>query len=511
MQEKNHQGSSVIDLALGVIVAALTTWLVVLLKRRNQPANFSGSPEILSEGMTISETKSISTQDHQMEKFTAQNPPVEAGPPFPSRKDAVHLSARKANLWSLPTKYMVGMGLVVFILWLLYFSRGSVTLILFAGLLALVAGGAIDFFKKRFKMRKGLAVTATYLLIVIIVFSIPFLLMPPIIRAVSSLVSIDWQTVSNNVVQRLDQTATQASAIPLVGSKIQDSLTSLSGLLENSSTSAQNVLAPAVTLESMAGTIGRTLGGLASVLGPLISGVVALVFMLLMSLQMTIGGGDIRKGLVDILPSAFRDEANNLLDGTILIWKSFLRGQVLLMFSMGMATWLLNVLLGTPQPLLLGLLAGFLEIIPSLGPFLAFVPALILALLFGSTNFVGLDPWVFALIVSVGYLLLSTLENQLLVPRIMGGAVDLPPLVVLIGIIIAGSTIGLAGVFLAVPVMATGKELFLYLYGKVLETEAEPMPEIEEEKPKWSLEKFLQSAGSRVRGLFGGSKELPPG
>jgi hypothetical protein len=83
--------------------------------------------------------------------------------------------------------------------------------------------------------------------------------------------------------------------------------------------------------------------------------------------------------------------------------------------------------------------------------------------------------------------------------------------VVLIGIIVGGSTLGIAGIFLAVPVMATGKEVFLYLYGKILETEDGPPPEIEKEKTNWSLGKFLKSAGSRVRGLFGGGKVLPPG
>jgi predicted PurR-regulated permease PerM len=356
-------------------------------------------------------------------------------------------------------------------------------------------------------MKNGLAVTITYLLIVLILIAIPFLVLPALISSLSSLINIDWTTVINNVVQRLDQTAAELSKIPLVGSKLQESFIALADLLEQSSTSAQNVPASVVTLESMVGTIGRTLGGLVSVLGPIISGVVSLVFLLLLSLQITIGGGVVRKGLVDILPSPFKDEINRLLDGIIFIWRSFLSGQVRLMFAMGFATWLLNVLLGTPQPLFLGILAGFLELIPNIGPIIAWIPAAIFALIFGSTRFVEMDPFVFALIVSAGYLLLSALENQLLVPRIMGSAVDLPPLVVLIGVIVGGSTLGIAGIFLAVPVMATGKEVFLYLYGKVLETEGDlPSPESTEVEDQ-SFRKLLQSATTRVRGWFSRSKK----
>ena len=138
------------------------------------------------------------------------------------------------------------------------------------------------------------------------------------------------------------------------------------------------------------------------------------------------------------------------------------------------------------------------DLIPNLGPVLAWIPAVIFALMFGSTRFVEMDPLVFALIVSAGYLLLSGLENQILVPRIMGNAVNLPPLVVLIGVIVGGSTLGIAGIFLAVPMMATGKEVFLYLYGKVLETEGDlPQPESKEEGNQ-SFREFLKSTTPKL-------------
>jgi predicted PurR-regulated permease PerM len=513
MKEKNHREDSSIGIALGVIVSALTAWLVILLRQRRQPANFPLATEIASEGITMSETKTISAQEPQTGVAVVQNPMVEADLASSSRTDAVTSPDKKPSIWSPSTKNIVGVGLVIFILWVFYFSRGSITMVIFAGVLALVASGVIEYLKKHFKMKNGLAITITYLLIVLILIAIPFFVLPAIISSFSSLFNTDWTTVINNVAQRLDQLAAQLSMIPLVGSRMQDSLTALADLLEQSSTSAQNVAnvaAPVITLESMAGGIGRTLGALASVLGPIISGVVSIVFLLLMSLQITIGGGVVRKGLVDILPPTVKDEINHLLDGTIFIWRSFLSGQVLLMFVMGVVTWLLNVLLGTPYPLFLGILAGFLELIPNLGPVIAWIPAALFALIFGSTRFVGLEPWVFALIVSAGYLLLSALENQLLVPRIMGNAVDLPPLVVLIGCIVGGSTLGIAGVFLAVPVMATGKEVFLYLYGKILETEGDMSPQESVQAKGRSVREFVQSTTARVRGWFGGRKNLQP-
>lgn len=58
------------------------------------------------------------------------------------------------------------------------------------------------------------------------------------------------------------------------------------------------------------------------------------------------------------------------------------------------------------------------------------------------------------------------IENQVLVPKILGNAVSLPPLIVLIGVTIAGAKAGIVGVFLTTPIMATGKVALNYVYGR---------------------------------------------
>jgi len=90
--------------------------------------------------------------------------------------------------------------------------------------------------------------------------------------------------------------------------------------------------------------------------------------------------------------------------------------------------------------------------------------------------------------------LVQVVENQLLVPYILGDAVDLPPLIVIIGVVIGGSAFGLLGIFLATPVISTGREIFMYLYNKILEPP--PVPVIEDEKP--SLMDSLRGLASRL-------------
>jgi predicted PurR-regulated permease PerM len=141
----------------------------------------------------------------------------------------------------------------------------------------------------------------------------------------------------------------------------------------------------------------------------------------------------------------------------------------------------------------LGILAGLLEVIPSLGPILATIPAVVLAFLFGSSH-LTVENWVFTLIVIAFYVVVQMIENQILVPYVLGDAVDLPPLIVIIGVVIGGSAFGLLGVFLATPVISTGREVFMYLYDKILE----PPPEPEPPEEKISLMDTLRGFAMRL-------------
>lgn len=95
----------------------------------------------------------------------------------------------------------------------------------------------------------------------------------------------------------------------------------------------------------------------------------------------------------------------------------------------------------------------------------------------------------------LGYLLLSGLENQLIVLKVRGEAVSLHPLVVIIGVVVGGASFGLLGVFLATPVISTGKEIFGYLYNKILE----PPPESKPLKKKLSFQDTLKEITGRIR------------
>jgi putative permease len=121
----------------------------------------------------------------------------------------------------------------------------------------------------------------------------------------------------------------------------------------------------------------------------------------------------------------------------------WVRGQLLVMAVMGVMAGVGFWFMGLPNPVLLGVLAGLGELVPMIGPFLAFAPAILVAL--------GIDPWL-ALMVLVYAVVIQQIESNFLVPRIMGHTVGVSPLTVLLGILIGAILYGLPGAFLAVPI-----------------------------------------------------------
>jgi len=111
--------------------------------------------------------------------------------------------------------------------------------------------------------------------------------------------------------------------------------------------------------------------------------------------------------------------------------------------------------LGMPQALLLGTVAGILEIIPNLGPFLGAIPAVIVALL--------VDP-IKALWVAIGFVVIQQVENAFLVPRVSGRAVRFHPAIVIVLVLVGSEVAGFWGMLLAVPLTAMVRDVAGYLY-----------------------------------------------
>ena len=154
-------------------------------------------------------------------------------------------------------------------------------------------------------------------------------------------------------------------------------------------------------------------------------------------------------------------------------------GQLVLGLVVGTVVWLSMWIVGHPSAGLMGLLAGLLEIVPTFGPVLATIPALITAMLQGSTWMPISNFW-FVVAVLIIYIIIQQTENAYLVPRIMGRRLQLHPLVVFIGVLAGGLVAGAVGVLLAAPVLGTLRIVARYVYAKLLNQDPFPREFVED-------------------------------
>ena len=131
----------------------------------------------------------------------------------------------------------------------------------------------------------------------------------------------------------------------------------------------------------------------------------------------------------------------------------YLRGQLLLGFIVGVATFIGLVLLDVELAIALAVFAGIAELIPIIGPFIGALPAIVIVLATDPDKII----WVLLL-----YVLVQQVENHLLVPRVQGHAVELHPAVIIMLLAIAGTVFGFVALVIIIPLVALLRELFWY-------------------------------------------------
>jgi predicted PurR-regulated permease PerM len=199
-----------------------------------------------------------------------------------------------------------------------------------------------------------------------------------------------------------------------------------------------------------------------------------------------------------VYQEGYRRDTERMLREFNRIWQAYLRGQIVLAFVIFMAVWISLSILGVQNAFGLGVLSGLLEFLPVIGPFIGTAVAALVAF-FQPTNYVGLDPLIFALLVIGVMIIIQQIENNILVPRIVGGALDLHPLVVIIGVFMAASVAGLIGAVLAAPVLATVKLVGTYAWRKMFDLPPFPEPEKVVEPKESNLLKRLKGLQNRLK------------
>jgi predicted PurR-regulated permease PerM len=162
-----------------------------------------------------------------------------------------------------------------------------------------------------------------------------------------------------------------------------------------------------------------------------------------------------KEGFSHLVPSPYRGRLKEAVDALAVNLRWWLLGQVLLMVMMWLTTTLGLWLLGVPLALTLGLIAGFLELVPYIGAWLAAVPAALMALLVGPGHL---------LMTLALFLGLHILEGYVYAPLVQRRAVLLPPALTIVMQALLGILLGLMGLFVAAPLTVSAVVLLKMLY-----------------------------------------------
>ncbi len=369
--------------------------------------------------------------------------------------------------WSQSTKRMIAIGAVLLAIVILYVSRPVITSLILAGILAFLLNPIIKLFCRYLRFPRWLAVAVSYLLLLVAVVLVPVLMTPAVVNAaqdidVQVLKLLDDMTVglqqwleSIRQIQlahgTLDLSPVVDPALEVLGGVVPQTLTPSGSQVVNSIPSAFQLAT------GLASTVVSTL------LAAVLAGVITMIFSVYISLDLP----NITHSLLFLIPMPHRTEYMILLEQVRRVWSAYLRGELLLMLIVGTMTSLGNLALGVPGALLLGIIAGLLEVLPNVGPVLAMVPAVLLALIQGS-SVLPVSNLLFAVIVGVFYAMVQQIENNLIVPRVIGNAIEVHPILVMAGVIVGASVGGIFGALIASPLLATMRVLSQFVYNKML-------------------------------------------
>lgn len=310
--------------------------------------------------------------------------------------------------WSFAKLLILILGLVF-----LFYIRNVVALIF---VVVILVAGFSPFIKslEKYKIPRILAIIILYLIIFAFIGFLVYLVIPPVI----------------------DQVSVFAVNLAYYEEKLNSvNLGSITGFFR-----AEN------NLDMITNILSNLTGGVFNSIINVFGGVAAALTVFVLTFYILLERDSIEKFIFTFMPRDKKDHALTVYNKISTKLGNWLRGQVILAIIIGVSCYIVLSILGVPYALALAVLAGVLEIVPIIGPFVAGAAAVIVTLIAGQT-------WqLFAVVIA--YVAIQQAEAHFLVPKLMGKAVGLSPIIIIIALMIGGVLGGIVGALLAIPVAA---------------------------------------------------------
>jgi predicted PurR-regulated permease PerM len=342
--------------------------------------------------------------------------------------------------WSKATRYLVLIIVLMGLVWLLFAVRALIGPLVIAALLAYVLNPAVTLIINRTKLSHNLSASLVYLLFLAVLVALLVIFVPVVISQAKSL----------------------ATELKGFGAQLEDALASPVTFLgfdlsfDDLLAELQEISSPLLKPDRILRVLRATTTNLTWILVALVT-----TYYLLRDWER------LREWLIRLAPEAYQSDVRQLHEEIKGVWQAYLRGQLLLMLLVGVLTGLGSAAVGLPGAVALGLLAGVLELIPSLGPTATAVVAAIVAWFEGSACLPLSNAW-FTVVVIALYGLIQLVENVWLHPRIMGRSLRLHPGLVFVAVVGALALAGALVALIIVPLIGSAVVAGRYIRCRVL-------------------------------------------
>jgi len=377
---------------------------------------------------------------------------MDANPELPEK----HLSPP----WSPTTKLVVGLSFVAAAGALLVYFRGILGWLLLAFVLTYLLHPLAVGFSRLTRLSWRVSVNMLYLLLVVLLLGSFTATGVAVVQQFQALLGIVNRWLST-LPARLEDVA----QVYTIGGLYTVDLTQLDLV-----TISQQVIG------TLQGLLGQAGGLLSTVATSAVSLLGWMLFVLLISYFLLVDAGQVPDMVHYLHIPGYDYDVRRMGREVNCIWNAFLRGQLLIISMVILSSGVLMSILGVRFAFSIALLMGLARLVPYVGTFTNDVVIFLVAF-FQSGNRFGLSQWSYALLVLGLAVLLDQIFDNVVSPRILGQSLGVHPAAVLIAAIVAARLLGLVGLVLAAPVLATLRLFIRYMVRKLLDLDPWPEPE----------------------------------
>ncbi|MFC7394356.1 AI-2E family transporter [Scopulibacillus cellulosilyticus] len=341
--------------------------------------------------------------------------------------------------------------IIIFIISTTIFSLSEITFILkpvmifietvflpivLAGVCFYLFNPLIDLLEK-LRIKRIISILILYIVIIGIITLIVGSVIPPLKEQIQSL--IDNIPHLSHEIQGIIHKVTQSKIVHKAGSSLNTDISKITkDISGHLSKYVSNFSQGIVTF---VGTITEV-----------ILSIVVLPFLLFYLLK---DGKKLPDYIVNFLPNQTRQEAKEILGDMNHALSAYIRGQIFVAICVGILLFIGYSIIGLDYALLLAVIAMVTNVVPYLGPFIAILPAAVLAIVTSPLMILKL---------AIVWVVVHLLEGKVISPQIMGRSLHIHPITVIFVILTAGNLFGIVGIILAVPGYAVLKVIVTHLY-----------------------------------------------